>query len=252
VDAVPDAPHFQLCGRLAVRVEGERVEERVPGRRGRLALGYLVRHRHRPVTRDELVEAVWFDEPPDDAGAVLRPLLSRLRGALGADTLPGGSELRLSLPAGAFIDVEAADSAVHDAEALAARGDLHAAYGPGHVAQYIGARPLLAGIEAPWLAEWRAQHEDVYLRSLECCAEIELGIGGMELVAGERAARKLMALAPFRETGHRLVLELLAARGEHAEALRVFDAYRCLLRDELGTAPAARIAAVHERLLNLH
>ena len=44
-------------------------------------------------------------------------------------------------------------------------------------------------------------------------------------------------------------MEALAGAGNVAEALRVYDDLRVLLRDELGTAPAAELQALHQRLL---
>lgn len=55
--------------------------------------------------------------------------------------------------------------------------------------------------------------------------------------------------APFRESGHRLLMEALAARGDVAEALRVYEELRVLLRDELGTPPSPATKALHRRLL---
>ncbi len=53
----------------------------------------------------------------------------------------------------------------------------------------------------------------------------------------------------YREDGHRLLMEVLAARGNPAEALQVYDALRRRLRDELGTAPGEELRALHARLL---
>ena len=58
-----------------------------------------------------------------------------------------------------------------------------------------------------------------------------------------------MKLSPFREAGYGLLMEALAAQGNTAEALQVYDALRCRLRDELGTAPSAELQALHQRLL---
>ena len=44
-------------------------------------------------------------------------------------------------------------------------------------------------------------------------------------------------------------MQALAARGNIAEATLVYDRLRTLLRDELGTAPAPAIVALHDRLL---
>ena len=76
-----------------------------------------------------------------------------------------------------------------------------------------------------------------------------IGLGGIELAATERSARALIRAAPFRESGYRLLMEFHAARGDVAEALRVHETLRELLRTELGAAPAAATRALHARLL---
>src|SRR5262249_8883897 len=110
-------------------------------------------------------------------------------------------------------------------------------------------RRLLADCEAPWLDEWRRRLADVLVRSLECRAAACLGIGGAELVAAERAARRLVELPPYRENGDRLLMEAHVARGNGAEAVRVYDDVRRLFRDELGIAPGASVQELHKRLL---
>jgi hypothetical protein len=50
---------IQLCGRLAVDIDGSRIEDTLPGRRGRVLFAYLVLNRGRPVSRDELLMAGW-------------------------------------------------------------------------------------------------------------------------------------------------------------------------------------------------
>jgi pentatricopeptide repeat protein len=60
----------------------------------------------------------------------------------------------------------------------------------------------------------------------------------------------LTELAPYRETGHRLLMEALARRGNVAEALRAYERLRVLLREELGIAPSPTVQGVHRRLLD--
>jgi DNA-binding SARP family transcriptional activator len=50
--------------------------------------------------------------------------------------------------------------------------------------------------------------------------------------------RRLIELAPYRETGYRILMEALEQRTNNAEALLVYDRLRVLLRDELGVAPS--------------
>ncbi|HXH96561.1 MAG TPA: BTAD domain-containing putative transcriptional regulator, partial [Gaiellaceae bacterium] len=59
----------------------------------------------------------------------------------------------------------------------------------------------------------------------------------------------LVELAPLRESGYRLLMEALAADGNAAEALAVYDTLRVRLREELGTAPAPVTQNLYRALL---
>jgi SARP family transcriptional regulator, regulator of embCAB operon len=89
----------------------------------------------------------------------------------------------------------------------------------------------------------------VRLRGLECFAAAGLGLGGPALAQAEERARMLTELAPYRESGHRILMEALAERGNVAEALRAYERLRVLLREELGVAPSPAVQVVHQRLL---
>ncbi len=204
---------------------------------------YLLANRSRPVTRDELTGALWLDRP---AGDVLSPLLSKLRRVL---QLEGRGEVRLALRGDAWIDLEAAAEALHRAEAAVARGDWTGAWGPARVTQHVAARGFLPGEELPWVEERRRQVEELHLRALELAGEASLRIGGGELHTAERSARGLIVRSPYRESGYRLLMEALAARGNGAEALLVYDDLRRRLRDELGAGPSPETQALHQRLL---
>ena len=236
---------IHLCGRLTAEVAGRQVESDLPGRQGRLVFAYLVLNRRRLVLRDELAEALW-DEPPAAPDSALSALVSKLRRLLPLD---GRSELRLTLPDDAWIDVEAVGEALHRAEGAVARGDWTAAWGPARVVQHIAARELLRGDDAAWLDEHRRRLRDAYEQSLELAAHACLEIGGTELHTAERAARTLVEVAPFRESGYRWLMLTLERRGNRAEALRAYDELRLRLRDELGTAPSPAIQELHRALL---
>jgi SARP family transcriptional regulator, regulator of embCAB operon len=234
---------IQLCGRLVARLDGRRVEDDLPGRQGRLAFAFLALHRHRPVPRDELEAALWTDAGASDR---LSPLLSKLRPLV---PLEGRGDVRLALPDDAWVDVEAAAAGLHRAESAVAQGDVHAAWGPARVAQHVAARQFLPGEDTPWIEEQRRRLEEILVRALELVGNACVGIGGGELATAERAARHLIDLAPYRESGHRLLMETLAARGNTAEALLAYDGLRVKLRDELGASPSPATQELHRRLL---
>ena len=244
-------PRIQLCGRFVIELDGRRIEDQLPSRQGRLLFAYLALNRDRAVTRTQLVDALWPYAAPADAPAALSVLVSKLRASLGAERLGGRSELRLNLPADTFIDVEDALAAVHEAQSAIALGDWRRAWGPALRAQFIVRRRLLGEHDTPWLDQWRRRLDDVYDRALEAYAASCLGIGGTELPGAERAARNLLERSPMRETGYALLMDALAAQGNVAEAMRVYDRARTTLDQELGITPGRAIQEAHARLLRI-
>src|SRR5215218_11499744 len=192
---------IQLCGRFVVEVDGSRIEDRLPGRRGRVLFAYLVLNRGRPLSRDELLMAGWGADAPMTAGNALSVLLSKLRHGLGANWLRGRTEIELLLPQATFVDVEAALEGAHRAESAVAEGRWAQAWGPAGIAYHVATRPFLTGLEAPWIDQWRRRPQEVRLRGLECFAAAGLGLGGPALAQSEERARMLTELAPSARPG---------------------------------------------------
>jgi DNA-binding SARP family transcriptional activator len=237
---------IQLCGPLVARVAGERVDGRLPGRQGRLLFAYLVLERRTVTTREALVDLLWGEAPPEAADAALSALLSKLRRIVPVE---GRSEVRIGLPADAWVDVEAASEAVHRAESCAAREDWPSTWGPARVAQHVSERSFLPGEVGLWVSVRRRGLEALRIRALELAGVAAMHIGGGELATAERTAERLVELAPLRESGTRLLMEVHAARGNRAEALLAYEALRLQLRDELGVGPSAETVEAHRRLL---
>jgi len=240
---------IQLCGRLAVQLAGRDLTPTLPGGQARVLFTYLTVNRALPAGRDQLIEALWPWRAPAGVDASLSALLSRLRHVLGAGVLPGRGEIRLELPPDAWIDLEAAEEAIHRAEAAVAQQDWARGWGPSLVALFTARRGFLPGEDLPWAEEHRRRLEDIRVAALEAYAAVALGVGGSELAPGERSARELVVAAPFREHAHVLLMEILVARGNGAEALRVYDELRTRLRDELGATPAPELRELQAQLL---
>jgi DNA-binding SARP family transcriptional activator len=239
---------IQLCGRFAVVVDGRQVESLLPGRQGRLLVAYLAAHRAQPVERTVLLGALW---PEGGAGAAstLTVLLSKARTLIMPAEIQGRGTVQLVLPADSAVDLDMATTSLHSAESAVALRDWRRAWPAALAALYASRRRFLAEFEAPWIDEWRRHLDVVYERALACYAEACLGIGGTELPAAERAARRLVALAPLAEAGHGLLIRAVAARGNVAAALAAYEQLRQLLRDELGVSPCPAMQALHARLL---
>ena len=238
-----------MCGRFAADIDGSRIEDRLPGRRGRVLFAYLVLNRGRALPRDELLMAGWGEDAPAEARNALNVLLSKLRHGLGANRLQGRAEVELLLPPPTCAAGGAPVGGPPGPASAIAAGGGGQAWGPAGIAYHVATRPFLSGLEARWIDQWRRRLEDVRLRGLECFAVASLGLGGPALAQAEERARMLTELAPYHETGHRILMEALERRGNVAEALRAYERLRVLLREELGIAPSPTVQAVHRRLL---
>ena len=234
---------------MGLDVGGQSRVAELPGRQGRLLFAYLVLNRDRDCGRGELIDLLWPEKPPAAADTALSALLSKLRRALGDGALVGRSELRLAPTDGIEVDAERAAAATTAAETAIDAGDWHRASAAARDVLTVDLQTFLPDCEGPWVNEARRELETVRVRALEVLAEAGLRQGGRELGTAEQAARAAIAAAPFRESAHRLLMEVHEAAGNPAEALRAFDELRQMLRDELGTAPGPAVMALHARLL---
>ncbi|MGH9153127.1 MAG: AfsR/SARP family transcriptional regulator [Acidimicrobiales bacterium] len=239
-----------------VRIEhGEMLvgERHLPGRQGRVALALLVAERDRPVTRDELAEEFWIEDPPPAWEKAVMAVVSKLRAALrraglGDDALAtsfGCYQLRL--PGDTWVDVEAAADAVHRAETALAAGDARAAYPWAYVAYHVGRRPLLVGEDGPWVRRTRLRLREIHLRALDCTVECASANG--EVAEAIQAAEDALAIEPFRETTYQRLMRVHAAAGNRAEALRTYQRCRSVLAEELGVPPSAETDAVYSAIV---
>jgi DNA-binding SARP family transcriptional activator len=230
---------IELLGGLAVRKEAADLTSGLGGKVGRLAFAYLVLHRDRAVRRDELAAAIWEESAPENPDAALRVVLSRLRSALGRDALAGRAELRLELDGPVEVDLERLRELVAQAER---NGGIDGATEAARLAN----EELAPGLEADWLTAVRDELAELRVRALTALGNSALTTSIPQAL---EAARQMVAIAPYRESGYRLLIEALAASGDTAEALRTYEQLRVLLRDELGTQPSRDLSELHMELL---
>jgi DNA-binding SARP family transcriptional activator len=149
-----------LTGTVCLEYNHMVVDERqLPARQGRLVLAYLVCERLRPVTRDELGDAIWSDSLPPAWEAALSALVSKLRHLLqrlgfpaAVASISGRSRrYQLRLPSDTWVDIEAAAQALDEAEGSLRAGAIERALGAANVAVAIARRPFLPGEEGLWV-----------------------------------------------------------------------------------------------------
>jgi predicted ATPase/DNA-binding SARP family transcriptional activator len=219
-----------LLGPLSLRVEGHEVD--VPGFRRRALLALLAVAGDRGLSTARLMDALWADEPPDNATQALYNHVSRLRGQLGsmADRLEkreSGYRLKLE-PYELDLD------AVRRLGASDPQGALELWRGPA--LPEFHSIPLLEA-ESIGLAELRLQLVDDALES--------------RLARGERVTVEATAAAaesPLRERTALLHVRALAADGRAAEAMAAAQAFRRRLADETGLDPSSALADLEHQV----
>jgi SARP family transcriptional regulator, regulator of embCAB operon len=215
---------------------------------------YLAAQEGRPVPRGELADLLWNDELPATWEKALRVLMTKLRALLEECGIDGSTALtsafgcyKLTLPAGAWIDVEAAAETLERAEAELAVGDLLEAAALASTSAALARRVFLPGEDGPWVEEKRRDLRDLLVRSLECLRDAALAAG--EPAEAVRYAEEVTELEPFRESGYRRLMDAHVAAGNPAEALRVYETCRRFLADELGAYPSAETEAAYLEIL---
>src|SRR5216684_1719069 len=244
-----------LMGEVQVENGGRLLREsQLGGPQGRFVLAYLVTERQRAVTQSELAEALWAESLPASWTLALSAIVSRLRSRLAGVGLPRSHIIgnafgcyQFTPPGETWVDVEAALAGVDAAEGALAVGNPQAAYGPSLIATTILRRPFLSGHEGSWVDARRAVLASSLVRALDC--RVDALIANEELVLALIHAREAVRLEPYRESGYRRLMRLLAANGDRAEAVRAYQQCRDLLNKDLGVAPSAETESLYSDII---
>ncbi|HZC74906.1 MAG TPA: BTAD domain-containing putative transcriptional regulator [Gaiellaceae bacterium] len=229
------ATQFRVLGPVEVLVDGTPAALGAPKQRALLAV--LLVNRRRVVTSEQLVDALWGEDPPASAVQSLQVYVHGLRRALGSErietagrgyrTVVGEDELDLdrferTLERGrAALEAGRADDAAEDLrEALALWRGAALANIPQESRRAAAAERL----------------EELRLTALELRYDAELASGRHDAVVPELEA--LTAEEPYRERFLQQRVLALYRCGRQAEALEVYRNARRILADELGLEPS--------------
>jgi TolB-like protein/DNA-binding SARP family transcriptional activator len=220
---------IKLLGGYTV-LEDRAGEVALSARKAQALLAYLALSAGQWHGRDRLAGLLWSDRQEGRSRNSLRQALASIRNlgeGLGIDLVETDGD-RVQLPDGA------AETDVADFLKLSADDPLAA------TGLYAG--DLLEGFTAPDVAfqDW-LERERAALREIAC----ETFDRAVSQAANDRdwrkaveVAKRLVGLDPYRESSHRQLMELYAAAGDRAEAIRHYQACERLLRNELDVAPA--------------
>jgi predicted ATPase/DNA-binding SARP family transcriptional activator len=205
----------------------------------------LLVHRRRVVSVDVLSDALWGDEPPPTARATLQTHISKLRRALGDDT----GDVLVNRPPGYLLDVstETVDADRFEAAVDAVRPMLGeestlAIAELDHALSLWGGPAFSEFASTPWAHAEATRLDELRLIALELRNDARLVAGDPGSVVGELEG--FTRQYPLRERFWEQLMMALHQSGRQAEALRVGQAFRGHLRDELGLDPSLGFRSV--------
>ncbi len=243
-----------VAGRVGVEAGGNAVALTGLGRLGRLTLAYLVCERHRPVSRDELADALWGEDLPRSWEQMLRALSAKMRVMLRDAGLDPAQALvtafgayQLHLPADAVVDVEDAAANRDAALAAMAAGDAGRSVELAGAAAAVAARQFAPGATGTWVERRQAELRELNLSALEIVARGAAALG--RTADAVAAAEEAIALEPFRESAYLALIGAHAKAGNRGEALRAYERCRRVLAEELGVNPSPSTEVAYLELL---
>ncbi|MEV7043744.1 BTAD domain-containing putative transcriptional regulator [Amycolatopsis sp. NPDC051061] len=208
-----------------------------------------------PITRGELIQAVWGESSPASADGSIHTYISGLRRVLEPDRtrwstdgllLSDAAGYRLRL-AGEDLDLRVFAQLREQARTRWRDGDAAGTVEALDRALALWRGEALTGVPGPYAEALRENLAGKRVLALELRAEALLSQGRHEDLVPELTV--LVREHPLREPLWGLLMTALHRSGRTTEALDTFRGAREVLRSELGVVPGLELTRVHEQIL---
>jgi DNA-binding SARP family transcriptional activator len=252
--SVPDSLRFELLGPVKAWRDGSEIGLGSPQQRAVLAV--LLLREGRNASQEEIVRAVWTDDPPRSAIGTVRTYVYRLRQVLDGDRAGAPDPVLVSwsgggyavAPGAAAVDLDEFRALTTRAAVARRDGDPGGASGLLHAALALWKGDPLGGLPpGEYLDRQRDRLVELRLAALESRLDVDLELGRDADLVVELSA--LVAEHPLRERFRELLMLALYRAGRQAEALAAYQGGRLVLTEQLGVEPGAGLRTLHERIL---
>ncbi|MCO6005346.1 NB-ARC domain-containing protein [Actinoallomurus purpureus] len=210
-----------------------------------------------PVSMAELIDLLWADDPPASAVNVIHKYVGALRRLLEPELTARAQGSWLIRHGNGYRLVAGADHldlAAFRSQVDMARRSLREHRPDDALDHYIQGLRLWQGPPGDGLAESTAAsvalpalEDELFEAAMEAA---ELAMRRNQPARVLPVLRRAAGLGPLNEPIHALLMRTLAAAGQQAEALSVFQAVRDRLTDELGIDPGSSLREAYRQVLN--
>jgi DNA-binding SARP family transcriptional activator/tetratricopeptide (TPR) repeat protein len=210
---------------------------------------------NRVISRGELVDAVWGQDPPVSAEGGIYTYVAGLRRVIEPNrSLRGPGRVLVSSGAGYVLhlvpgqpDAVAFEQDLGRSRQLRKTGDPAAAVNALNSALSLWRGAAFAGVPGPFAETERVRLGELRSAAAEERADVLLSLGRHEEVVPDLTA--MVTDHPLRERMRGLLMIALYRCGRHADALRVFQDARRVLAEELGIDPGGDLSRIHQQVL---
>jgi DNA-binding SARP family transcriptional activator/tetratricopeptide (TPR) repeat protein len=225
--------------------------------RQQAVLGILAMRANRVISRSELVDAVWGNEPPPSAEGGIYTYIAGLRRIIEPGrSARGQGRILVSTGAGYVLhlvpgqpDAVAFEQHVGRARQLRKGGDPAGAVTSLDAALGLWRGTAFAAVPGPFAESERARLAELRWMAAEERADVLLALGRHEEVVPDLTA--MVAAQPLRERMRGLLMIALYRGGRQAEALRVYQEGKRVLAEELGIDPGLDLTRIHQQITTM-
>ncbi|MFI5493466.1 BTAD domain-containing putative transcriptional regulator [Actinoplanes sp. NPDC051859] len=244
-----DVLRIDILGPLRIRAGSEPVA--LGSRLQRMLLGLLALHPGAIVPRHEIVDVLWGHNPPDSCLNLVHTHVARLRRVL-ARSGDGGATIT-HVGNGYRLRIEPDRLDLSRVAALLSLAEDSAGGESATLDRLSGALALWRGPALADLSPRLSQHPAAAALNRRRIATA-ISYAGLAVTLGrpDRAVRELHAVTghePLHEQLHARLMLALAACGQQAEALALYQQLRDRLADQLGVEPGGELRDAQLRIL---
>lgn len=251
-----DILEIQMLGDFSLR-NNDRVlsGDKVRGKQIWNLLEYIMVNRHKEISMDGLIQILWREDEIDDPANALKNLAYRLRVTL-KQSLGLVDDECIVYKHGAYvwnkdirctIDVDVLEEAYKAAKQNNISKEEQQLHYKKIIDIYKGNFMPQSSFKE-WVVPLNVYYQRIFMESVEAYCEILLG--KLEFKAIEEICRKAIAIDPFIEVNHVLLIKALIGLQNHDRAVDHYNYVNKLFYDELGVRPSDSIVKLYHEVIN--